>query len=799
MKSRKNQFLIYRWANIAVGIICLGLLLLGKSEPQNQLIFGYSLRIILLAVLMLAFTVGFFIVTQPRANLFRKEELKPVDARLPAPETRLKHGWVWLAILALAGLGAFLALLFIHFSHDSQFRAPLMRVLPFVAFWLYFPISTIIYLETSRFTCNFKYLIDIILTSFRNPLEFTLFELTYLAAASTIFTRLITSIRGMEDILGNQFLSNVVWSFTIISGLFVFYIVRNVQIGNVLEDLHIKDGYVYAVFALMALLILSIGHPIFGANDDYAMMSIASGQIDGVPDAHLVYTNVLIGMILNFLYSFSDKINWYSIYLLGVLVVSSFVLLKCILDIFKGTKIKWIALVIFFVFIPRFIYTYNYTTIAMVAAFTGIALLVKSTFPGQASTSRFEYFLGIALIIIAGMMRFNALGLVGLFIAPAILFLILKEHRFNLILPFGVSLALFLGAYFYDIQSYKASSEWSTFINYNTPREQIQGTPKWVYNPSQLSFWNQIGWQKSGYDLFVNFLYVDNQVFTLEKMNLVNQEFRTAVNSPALVVQRLLEIFNRFQVEEISFFVTLTVVFLNLHFRTNRFRIYIGFLTVYLVGILIWLAFTQRIPDHLVLPSLFIFSLFLLAIGQYFTDTKTIIEKRSIPFSYLPIVLVGMILLQTLTFIQLDQVNTLRFKTRTSLFDAVSNSVRDSNEVLVVFQASTVPESWVPPFAAVEIPFDYLPTGWLIYTPPYNHLLKQHGIDNLMDASYSSPNVYFLGDVEELMINYLKNVKHIDVRLEKSQAFYYSDRLNSDNFYKIELIRIAKISEENDS
>jgi len=187
MKSRKSQFLIYRWANIAVGIICLGLLLLGKSEPQNQLIFGYSLRIILLAVLMLAFTVGFFIVTQPRANLFRKEELKPVDASLPAPETRLKHGWVWLAILALAGLGAFLALLFILVSTNSEFTGPLIRIIPFLVFGLFFSLSTLLYLGLGSMRDQFLDLIKQLRKLFQIPLELFFFEIIYLTIVSVVF------------------------------------------------------------------------------------------------------------------------------------------------------------------------------------------------------------------------------------------------------------------------------------------------------------------------------------------------------------------------------------------------------------------------------------------------------------------------------------------------------------------------------------------------------------------------------------------------------------------------------------
>jgi len=139
------------------------------------------------------------------------------------------------------------------------------------------------------------------------------------------------------------------------------------------------------MFALIVVLIFTVGHPVFGANDDYAMMSIASGLIDGNPDAHLMFTNILIGTVLKFLYSFTTSVDWYGLYLILVLLVSAFALLKILIDLFRGTISRPIALLIFFIFMPRLIFSFNFTSVAMIACFTGISLLARSTFAGQAA------------------------------------------------------------------------------------------------------------------------------------------------------------------------------------------------------------------------------------------------------------------------------------------------------------------------------------------------------------------------------------------------------------------------------
>jgi hypothetical protein len=791
MKSRKSQFLIYRWANIAVGIICLGLLLLGKSEPQNQLIFGYSLRIILLAVLMLAFTVGFFIVTQPRANLFRKEELKPVDASLPAPETRLKHGWVWLAILALAGLGAFLALLFIPLSTNSEFTRPLIRIIPFLVFGLFFSLSTLLYLGLGSMRDQFLDLIKQLRKLFQIPLELFFFEIIYLTIVSVVFSKLIAAINVWDGRNGNSFIIITFWGLAAISGLAVFSRARNFQASISLQNIRIKNGHLYGMFALIVVLIFTVGHPVFGANDDYAMMSIASGLIDGNPDAHLMFTNILIGTVLKFLYSFTTSVDWYGLYLILVLVVSAFALLKILIDLFRGTISRPIALLIFFIFIPRLILSFNFTSVAIIACFTGISLLARSTFPGQAAVKPGETILGVALIVISGLIRYQAMALVGLFAAPSLLFLILKKRNWKLVVPIGISLVLAVGAYFYDIQAYKASPEWSDFREYNDQRGMIHDTPKLNYDPSQRPFWNQIGWQESGYELFHQWFYIDNQVFTLDSLKAVNQEFRYAVNTPNAVFERFSVLFRKYQAEELSLLVALAVVFLFLPVGNKRTRIYLGLLVVYLLGIIIGLAFVQRIPDHIYLPTLFVFSLYILAVGRFLSGTEMKIEKRNLPLSLLQIVLVGALLLQTGAVLRLDQSNAMNIQTREYLFAAVSDEVEASLHPLVVFHASSVPDSWVAPFAEVDVPFDYVQTGWLTNSPPYNHVLKRHGIDNLIDASYSNPNVYFLGNVQDAVLNYVWHVKHIDARIDRSVPIYFSI-VSLETYSKVDLTRFVR-------
>jgi len=197
------------------------------------------------------------------------------------------------------------------------------------------------------------------------------------------------------------------------------------------------------------------------------------------------------------------------------------------------------------------------------------------------------------------------------------------------------------------------------------------------YDPSQRPFWNQIGWQESGYELFHQWFYIDNQVFTLDSLKAVNQEFRYTVtpqmlslnvflfysastrlrNFPCLLRWQWFSCFYPLETKEPGFTWVCWCSIFGDHYR---------------------LAFVQRIPDHIYLPTLFVFSLYILAVGRFLSGTEMKIEKRNLPLSLLQIVLAGALLLQTGAVLRLDQSNAMNIQTREYLFAAVSDEVEAS-------------------------------------------------------------------------------------------------------------------------
>src|SRR5262245_57829733 len=73
----------------------------------------------------------------------------------------------------------------------------------------------------------------------------------------------------------------------------------------------------YLTVLTLQLIILAIFRPSYDTIDDIFLTMVAAGKgISPAPDAHLVFSNVLIGDVLKWLYTHAPSIPWYGFYLL---------------------------------------------------------------------------------------------------------------------------------------------------------------------------------------------------------------------------------------------------------------------------------------------------------------------------------------------------------------------------------------------------------------------------------------------------------------------------------------------------
>lgn len=218
------------------------------------------------------------------------------------------------------------------------------------------------------------------------------------------------------------------------------------------------------LFALLAVL-LPLG---FEENDDVMMCMIANGTYSGMPDFHLVYINVLYGFVLAGLYSLTKAVEWYTLSFAVLHILSMSVLAYCILTTpnrARWEKVLW--LLILYVLWARIIIALQFTTTAGLVCLAGCMLLLR-----ESKKARWS---GVVLVIIAALIRFMAAGLVGLLMAPIIVYTYrLNWRRYIAIV---VMLTAVVGCRVANHMVYDSDPEWKYFRAYNQLRAQLNDNP----------------------------------------------------------------------------------------------------------------------------------------------------------------------------------------------------------------------------------------------------------------------------------------------------------------------------------
>lgn len=245
-----------------------------------------------------------------------------------------------------------------------------------------------------------------------------------------------------------------------------------------------------AFFAVMAMVLpLS-----FEENDDIVMAMIANGTYSGVPDFHLVYINVIYGYVLTLLYGLLPAIEWYTLSFAVLHIVSMSVLAYCVLT--TPNRAKWeriLWLVILYVLWARIIVALQFTTTAGLTCLAGCMLLLR-----ESKQARWS---GVVLVTVAALIRFMAAGLVGLLMAPIIVYTYrLNWRKYMAII---VMLAAVVGGRVVNKMVYDSDPEWKYYREYNQLRAQLNDNPNaHKLQPEELP----VGVDSTDYKLLLQFI-----------------------------------------------------------------------------------------------------------------------------------------------------------------------------------------------------------------------------------------------------------------------------------------------------
>ncbi len=437
----------------------------------------------------------------------------------------------------------------------------------------------------------------------------------------------------------------------------------------------------------------------FEENDDVIMALIASGKYSGTPDAHLVFSNIIYGYFLNYLYTINSTLEWYTIIQVLINIVSTSILSQFILklNVLKFFKIILLAFLfsIFLAISIKLQFTYS----AGILGIAGASLLYNNS-------SIYKMISGIVLLFVSSLVRFEAPLLVLLISMPLALVHI-KSLRRILNIPsvwgVGVAFLIILGGRYADRSSYRSDSEWDYYWDYNIDRGDINDNPNALKFKDNLPEYITLG----DYNLLLT-AFTDAELFNLEVVSDIKS--RLGKVSFADKVLNVRKLFKPYYVIWLGLMLIMAFVFLN---RKCSWKQLIPILMYcILFGGLSYLALEQTVKNRV----------FVIVFGTYIVLLPLVLEHITLKKRNMQILASILI---TLTLV-------LNFRT------------------IFRYDGAVFPEKFNKQHELLE---KYLESGNKKITPYGTSLMLEYGNPFYMSEMYYSKQMFFTGWLTQVPLN----------------------------------------------
>lgn len=364
----------------------------------------------------------------------------------------------------------------------------------------------------------------------------------------------------------------------------------------VLRILRIVRGGRYSSLAFSLLLLLHIivfallswVLPIqYEENDDVMMCMIANGIYGGEPDCHLVFINAIIGYLLKSLYNVTHAIEWYTLMLAIIQIVSMSTLAYQIITADKFSKwLKICCCSLLYLFWIRIIATFQFTTTSGISAFAGCVILLNG--------KKWDYIYAFLLILTSALIRIEVALMMLLLFSPLFLRMVISYRKH--IVTFTILTLLVISCPLID-NTFYSTPEWKYFKQYNTLRGKINDNPNFFRAKEKLP--DGISYDED-YHMFL-WGVGDGKVFSLDKV----RDIYNTLHHPSFMVK--LKHFKNIVVSKKYFIPVLIILLLTLLVIINTkssYRWYLLAIIGLFIGVFVLISMNAYVKDRVFLCML---------------------------------------------------------------------------------------------------------------------------------------------------------------------------------------------------
>jgi hypothetical protein len=538
-----------------------------------------------------------------------------------------------------------------------------------------------------------------------------------------------------------------------------------------LEKKFLKHYVLFSFLSVSTFAIFNTTKQTYGVNDDVIIQNWLSGFYTGSPELMIrgsATPRISFGFIVSNLYELLPSINWFSIILLGLTLLSWYLL--GILA-FRSSNLISIAIyfLISFLHLLWYIPSPTYTAAAVILSFSTLIFLLKKVLDHKVDV----FFIPVSLVYVTGfLIRPESFLLGSVVTIPFILFTLIKKRNLSRreLKYVLVSVMIIISTIGIDITFekvyYKFNSNWTEYKDWEASRYKIQAnTPEKAVLKSPTKY----GWTKAEAEIFKSYNSVDPDNFTVSKLTqLILDTQNTATINLNFLNKAHQQIFDsdinwewKRLIQIISIVFALFLIS-SLPKSLNYLLLSVSSLAI-IYAIMLYVAGFLRQPERVQVSVIF---LSILACWTSFifsneANSRNKLDQFSIA-SWLLLILVA-----TSTFYQSSYLK-VKVAGASNVFwlaqsDFLSKFPKDS---VFVGNASQFRNNWISPYKVdyFEVENRIMSFGWHNFSPHWLKRAENLGLDsnNILNSVIGDPRVFWVSDPEsmEYIVTYMKEQKY---------------------------------------
>ncbi len=347
------------------------------------------------------------------------------------------------------------------------------------------------------------------------------------------------------------------------------------------------------------IIFLVVFRPGYGINDDFGIISLASGYLGGKPVPYLTYSNVLLGFILNPLYELHTNINWLIIIFLAVNFLAVASLLYVISSLPLNIYQKLFGILAILICDGYFLINITFTIIAAFASIAGLCLVLTACPSGQ-RLNKGRLIWGALLTLMGSLIRIESCLLALIIVVPSLVASFRSFHFRNLVISIGITTLLVVCAYEFDRGYVRSSPSWNTYDIYNQTRSMLHDTPR-IENMAPIV--KEVGWNENDLVLFTHWFFPDPQVYSLQHLQYLVEH----VSDKREILSTIIYSAHRLVYPgSLPYILIIFSTWLGMLIYAPSKKVSLPLFVIGLISLLLifYLSWAKKLPDRVLLPLL---------------------------------------------------------------------------------------------------------------------------------------------------------------------------------------------------